>query len=311
MYYTYNIISSQAGPTVLKSIFIVTLMVLNPAQSERVYEEELGYHCAARGQVSAPLADLWNAPGIEGADWVLMRPDSDAEVYLRFVASPGPGNYEPMKTLGWNAVEIQAEDPDALSHSLDPTRFKIIGPPAFLSGGENIRAMQVLGPDSELLYLTHVIDPSQSTFRIGTAQSWVDRVFIMVLGTSDLAATTRFYQDTLGQPVQGPYPYRVTVLSRAWGKPEDTMYDLSIAQLTGDFLLEIDQYPEEAPLRSKTVTGLPHGPAIVSFLVEDFAVLEQRLGREGEVIDGMPYDQRRVLYVEGPSGEGIELLESR
>lgn len=295
----------------LKAIYIVTLLVLDPGISETVYQEEFGYQSVTRGEVSPELAAHWEAPGTQGRSWVLMRPDSESEVYLRFIASPDRGNYQPMKTLGWNAVEIQAQDPDALATTLDPARFEIIGAPAFLSGGENIRAMQVLGPDRELLYLTHVIDPKRSSFRIGTAQSRVDRVFIMVLGTSDLVETSRFYGEQLGQPIQGPYPYRVTVLSRTWNVPEDTMYDLSIAQLADPFLIEIDQYPQAAPRREATTTGLPFGPAIVSFLVDDLRAHAERLDRKATKLTEMPYAGRDVLFLEGPSGERIELLEAR
>ena len=294
----------------LKSIVIVTLLVLDPGASETVYQEELGYRTVAQGEVSAALAGAWDAAATEGREWVLMAPDSPNEVYLRFVESSGVGNYEPMKTLGWNAVELQVEDPDALEQSLDPARFEIIGPPAFLTGGENIRAMQVLGPDRELLYLTRVIDPTQSTFNIGTAEAWVDRVFIMVLGTADLAATTRFYGEGLGQSVAGPFPYRVTVLSRAWGKPQDTMYDLSIAQLEGPFLIEIDEYPTEAPLRSAAEGDLPHGPAIVTFEVDDLGAYEARLGRDATPLAVAPFLGRPALFVTGPSGERIGLVEA-
>ena len=223
----------------LKSIYIVTLVVLSLARSEQAYETNLGYETVARGELSAELAGAWQAPEAAGAPWRLMKPRSDSDVFIRFVEAGSRGNYQPMKTLGWNAVEIQAQDPDRLAGELDPEAFEIIGPPAFLTDKQNIRAMQVLGPDQELLYLTHVLDPAQSTFNIGTAQSYVDRVFIMVLGTADLAATTVFYNDQLGQSLSGPWPYRVSVLSRAWGLPQETMYDLSIAQLQEPFLVEI------------------------------------------------------------------------
>jgi catechol 2,3-dioxygenase-like lactoylglutathione lyase family enzyme len=292
----------------LKSIYIVTLLVLSVTRSEQAYEQNLDYQTVARGEVSAELATAWRAPASAGAPGVLMQPDSASDDYLRFVQAEARGNYEPMKSLGWNAVEIQAQDPDRLAVDLDPERFQVIGEPAFLTGKQNIRAMQALGPDRELLYLTHVIDPAASTFRIGTAQSWVDRVFIMVLGTSDLAATTAFYQDWLGQDISGPWPYRVRVLSRAWGKPDDTLYDLSIAQLEEDFLIEIDQYPAEAPRREPSDLGLPFGPAMVSFRVGSLEQVARRTGRAPLVVHAAPYGGQAMLLLEGPSGELIELV---
>lgn len=295
----------------LKSIYVVTLLVMSVTRSEQAYEQELGYLTVDEGTVPAPLAELWNAPQAEGRPYVLMKPDSDAEVYLRFVEVADQANYEPMKTLGWNAVELQVQDVDRLAGEINPARFEMIGPPKYLTEKNNIRASQFLGPDRELLYLTQIKDPAATSFRIGQATSRVDRVFIMVLGTSDLDATTRFYQDVLGQPITGPFPYQVTVLSRAWGKPADTVYDLSIAQLEEPFLIEIDQYPAEAARREPTAAGLPFGPSVVGFRMDNVAAVATRRGRATQTLQMQPYAGRRVLGLQGPAGELIELVEAK
>lgn len=295
----------------LKSIVIVTLLVTSVTRSEQTYERDLGYLTVDEGRVAPALAEAWDAPAAAGRPFVLMRPDSDSEVYLRFIEAPEKGNYVPMRTLGWNAVELQAEDPDSLVNEVSAEDFELIGPPAYLTDQENIRAAQMLGPHRELLYFTHVLDPTLSRFRIGTAQSRVDRVFIMVLGTADLGATSSFYQDVLGMTVAGPFPYRVSVLSRAWNLPEDTLHDLSIVQLEEAFLIEIDAYPAAAPLRSDSGLGLPYGPAIVSFRVDDLTTLERQTGRRAASLPMAPYDGGEMLFLTGPSGEGIELVARR
>lgn len=295
----------------LKSIVIVTLLVTSVTRSEQAYERDLSYQTVDEGRVAPALAAAWGAPAATGKPFVLMRPSSDSAVYLRFIEAPNTGNYAPMRTLGWNAVELQAEDPDSLVTEVSGADFEMIGPPAWLTSQQNIRAAQVLGPHQELLYFTHVLDPAQSRFRIGTAQSRVDRVFIMVLGTADLGATTSFYQDVLGMAVAGPFPYRVSVLSRAWGLPEDTLHDLSIVQLEEDFLIEIDAYPAAAPLRSDSGIGLPYGAAIVSFRVGDLSSVERQTGRRAASLSMAPYDGREMLFLTGPSGEGIELVARR
>lgn len=295
----------------LKSILIVTLVVSSVTRSEQAYERDLGYRTVDEGRIPASLAEVWSAPDAAGQPFVLMRPDSPSEVYLRFVEAPDSGNYAPMRTLGWNAVELQAEDPDSLINEVSGEDFELIGPPAFLTAQENIRAAQMLGPHRELLYFTHVIDPALSRFRIGTAQSRVDRVFIMVLGTADLGATSRFYEDVLGMAVAGPFPYRVSVLSRAWGLPEETLHDLSIVQLEEAFLIEIDAYPAAAPVRSATAVGLPYGPAVVGFRVDDLSGVARQAGRNAQPLPMAPYDGDEVLFLTGPSGEGIELVARR
>ncbi|MEE4174783.1 MAG: VOC family protein [Xanthomonadales bacterium] len=295
----------------LKSILVVTLLVGSVPEAEQAYERELGYRTVDEGRIDASLAETWQAPLAAGRAFVLMQPESGENVFLRFVQTDGPGNYEPMKTTGWNAVELQATDPDTLVTELPPEQFELIGPPRYLTEQQNIRAAQVLGPHRELLYFTHVLDPGLSRFRIGTAVTRVDRVFIMVLGTTNLAATTTFYEEMLGMPVSGPFPYRVSVLSEAWDLPEDTLHDLSIVQLEAEFLIEIDAYPEGAPRRSPTAAGLPYGPAIVGFQVASLDGVAKQSGRPVRVLDQAPYDGREVLFLAGPSGEGIELIASR
>jgi len=292
----------------LKSILVVTLLVTSVPETERAWKESLGYRTVDRGQIGRPLAETWSAPDAAGRAFALMQPASGAEVYLRFVEAGGRGNYAPMKTLGWNAVEVQARDPDRLVGTLDPTRFELIGPPAYLTDKNNVRAAQVLGPDRELIYFTRVIDPARTTFRIGTASSWVDRVFIMVLGTGDMQATTAFWRDTLGQPVSGPWPYRVEILSRAWDRPAETLWELSIAQLEADFLVEMDAYPADTPPRTNTPAGLPFGPAVVAFQVDRLDLVEERTGRRARVLKVAPYHGREVLFVQGPSGARVALV---
>ena len=59
-----------------------------------------------------------------------------------------------LKVSGWNAAELIVEDVDGLAVQLENSPFKIIGSPADLSFTKNIRAMQVMGPANEILYLT-------------------------------------------------------------------------------------------------------------------------------------------------------------
>ena len=292
----------------LKSIYIVTVLVLSVSEAEQAWNEDLGYRVVKRGAVSDQLGEAWGQPAVAGRPYVLMQPDSGEQVYLRFIETGGTGNYEPMKTLGWNAIEVHVKDPDGLVESLDPERFSIVGEPAFLTGTDNIRAAQVLGPHSELLYLTHVIDPAKSTFNIGTAQTPVDRVFIMVLGAGDVVRTANFYRNYLGVELSPPLDYRIRVLSRAWGMPESTLHPLSVVQLKDAFLIEVDQYPSQAPRRSMTSAGLPYGPAMVSFMVDDLSGVARKAGRVPVILLDPPYNGRAVLLLEGPSGELIELV---
>lgn len=69
----------------------------------------------------------------------------------------------------------------------------------------------------------------------------------MVGGTRDLAATSAFYQEKLGNKLACPYPYQIDALSQAYKAPVATSYNISLAQMPSQFLLELEQYPLEGP----------------------------------------------------------------
>jgi hypothetical protein len=239
-----------------------------------------------------------------------MQPASGAEVYLRFIQGTDQGNYAPLRTEGWNALELLVKDPDALANKLADSPFNIVGQPAFLTEKQNVRAFQAVGPNKELLYFTRIIDPTKSEFDLGSAQSYVDRVFIMVLGGKDMQAMTRFYTETFKQVIAGPYPYRVRVLSRAYGKPGDTLYPLSIAVLADQFLLEIDEYPASVQPRDTAAGNLPPGIAMVTVAVDNLNDIDAAFLAPPRRIQAEPYGGRRVAVVRGAAGELLELVET-
>ena len=106
--------------------------------------------------------------------------------------------------------------PSSLERRLVDSSFRVIGPPAPLDMNPAVVAMQALGPAGELFYFTR-IPPGKSKFDLGSAQSFVDRVFIVVLGVHDIRRTLDFYSQTFGLPVTEPAPSRVAVLAQAWG----------------------------------------------------------------------------------------------
>ena len=292
----------------LKSIFIITIMSFNLGLSESAYQDYLGYRTVERGTLNAATANSWGARRWKRTPYIVMQPESGAEVYLRILKSKGARRYRPMRQEGWNAVEILVQDPDRLAGQLKGSPFEIVGPPAFLTAKKNVRAMQVLGPSKELLYLTRIVDPARSSFKVSTAATWVDHPFIMVLGGRDMEAMHSFYTGPMQMPFQGPLPYRISVLSRAYKLPPDTMHELGIVQLDRPFLLELDRYPAAA--RSAPKRGLPRGGvAMVSFLVERIPGSGLPLLSAPAAAKSFPYRGRRRATLRGGAGELIELVE--
>ena len=296
----------------LETLLMVTLLCFNCEQSEQAYQDILHYQTVETGLVSEQLAQSWGAAKVAGEKYWVMQPASGEPVYLRFIHSDKAKDYQPMKQLGWNATEILSQDPDALSQTFAATDlFTVLAAPKFLSDKKNTRAFQAAGPNNELLYFTRILDPAKAFYPLGSAQSEVDRVFIMVMGTNDLDATTAFYRDVLKMPVNGPYPYRISVLSKAHQLPLETKHNLSLVPLPKKFMLEVDQYPATAKSLAVKEDELPAGIAMVTFTVDSLAALGrlQPLAK-ARSIESFPYDKRPTITIKGSVGERIELIES-
>ena len=291
----------------LSAIVAVTLLVPDVATVERAYGETLSYRTVERGRISPEQAAAWGAPRLTGRDHALLQPASGEPVYLRMVetgASPTPA----LRAVGWNATEILVEDPALLVPKLTGPAFRIIGPPAPLEFNPAVVAMQALGPAGELLYFTRM-PVGKSKFGLGSATSFVDRIFIVVVGASDIRRTLDFYATTFRLPVTEPTPSRVEVLADAWGLPREQPFLLGIVRLPERFLIEVDQYPAAAAVREAAAGELPAGMAMVSFAVDSLEPFMPRLVAPPRALPGPPYDGRRAGVLRGPDGEPIELIE--
>lgn len=294
----------------LDSLLMITLTCFDCSVHEKAYQEMLDYRTIERGTVSEEQASSWNLD-VAGREFFIMQPASGAPVYLRFIANEEgkKEDHEPLRHLGWNAIEILVEDTDTLASELEQSSyFQVVQPPAYLTDQKNIRALQATGPANEMLYLTEIHDPGKTFFNLGTAQSRVDRPFIMVLGTSDIEASRRFYQNVLKMHTTEPMAYRIAVLSEAYGVPEDSLHRIALAGLPEKLAIEMDEYPAGAlPLTEKKSLG---GILSISYAVSDLNALAQ-LPEAGETSshEHAPFGRYRALTLRGPTGELIEFIE--
>lgn len=287
----------------LKSIIIVTISVLHLGPVEDAYRTHLDYRAVERGAVSAATAATWDARQMTGRGYLVMQPANRERVYLRFIENPTTAGHEAVTTHGWNATELLVTDPDTLAERLAGSPFEIVGPPKDLWAAPDApRAMQVLGPAGELLYLTR-----NNRFAINTP---IDRVFIMVLAGPSMAALDTWYTNRLGLDVDDPTPYPITMVSRTLGLPMDTTYPLAIATVSSRFLIEFDEYPPIAGPRPVTDGFLPPGTSMVTFAVDDLAALDLTWRAAPQSLGDLPYDGRRAAVTVGPAGEWIELIET-
>ena len=298
------------APT-LGRIRAVTTTAHDLAAVEAAYSRYLGYRLVHRGRVPAATARSWGAPAVAGKGLLEMAPAAGEPTLLRFVEQKAPAGFKPMTTFGWNSTEIIVEDPDALEKRLGNSPFRIVGPPKFLSGSAEIRAMQAIGPANEMLYLTAVVKPLPPERDMPKAESFVGRCFIAVLGGPDIPTLNAFYTETFGRSASAPFNSPITALSRQNGLPLDTRYDLAVVQLGGGTKLELDSYPRVAGPRPRPPGGLPPGMAIVSFEARAFDRLAGKMAAPplAAELPG-PFQGRRTGVITGAAGELIELIDA-
>lgn len=296
-------------------LVILTFTAPDLARVEEAYSTSLHYEVVERGHVDEELAGAWDAPKMRGRNFILLQPASEAPYYLRFVQSEGIDGYVPMQTFGWNAAELLVQDPDELARRLraEDSIFRIVGEPRALSATSPIKAMQVVGPASEVLYLTRIPppEPGQENPVRSSATTFVDRPFIVILSGPDIDRLRDFWRTTFDVRVSDPMMARVTVLNKAMGLDIETTHPLAMARLTPEFAIELDQYPEQATKRPARDGELPPAMAIVSIEVKSLDDYSEHLIAEPITVHEFPYDGRRIAFIRGSSGELIELIETR
>ena len=291
----------------LGPIVAITMTVSDLKPIEAAYSNYLGYKVIERGQVAGDLANMWGAPKVAGHAYITMQPESGADCFLRFVVVDEYKDYKTLHTYGWNSTEILVKDVDAVNEKLKGSPFRVVGAPRGLSSNENIKAMQVIGPAKELLYLTMIKDEA---IGLGTAKTFVDRPFIVINGGRTMDGLIAFYRDTLKAKVSNPQPVRLSALNAVRGFDSELKHPLATVDVGGPFLIEIDQYPEGTVDRVVRPGDLPPGTAIVTFETPSLSALPVPMVAGTVIGQGRPYNGRKAGVFRGPSGELHEVIEA-
>lgn len=292
----------------LGGIACVTIATPDIETAIRQYQQHLGYRPTQRGKLGSELATLWGKPLLAERETALLYPQGAGPAAIRFIASPPAPDYRPFRHLGWNAIEIMVQDTDAVAARLANSPFKTIGPPKDLSFTDKIRAMQVLGPSQEALYLT-CFKAKMAEFDVPDARHFIDSVFIMILGGASIASINEFYGRHFGTAHAATMPVLITVLADAQGLPPDTKFDLAAIALKGQNFIEADAMPQGTLPRPAIGPELPPAIAMVSFLVDDLAATGLTWLAAPRRLASAPYAGRLAALTVGPAGELIELIQ--
>ena len=289
--------------TNLGKITAVTISTSDLSRMVEVYQEFLKYRITKSGQITAKESFAWGAENLTDADYVVMQPEKSNDFSFRLIHQPDQSNYIAFKSAGWNAAELIVEDVDGLAVKLENSPFKIIGAPADLSFTKDIRAMQVMGPANEILYLTQFkkIVPE---FDNPKPRCFVDQTFIVVLAGKSLDEMQDYFHENFALAKATIIESRIRSISRVFNYPEDTKYKAAALTLKGQSMIELDELPKEGNKRYSLEGYLPAGIAMVSF-----HYYESREVLKNTYFSKLPFHESRICSVQkGPTNELIELI---
>ncbi len=249
----------------LGKIAAVTISTSDLNKMVWVYQEFLRYRVTKSGQITAKESSAWGAENLTNADYVVMQPEKSDDFSFRFIHQPDQSNYIAFKSVGWNAAELIVEDVDGLAVQLENSPFKIIGSPADLSFTKDIRAMQVMGPANEILYLTQFKNKVPE-FDSPKPRCSVDQTFIVVLAGKSLDEMQGYFQANFKLRKATVIESRIRSISRVFNFPADTKYKAAALALRDQSMIELDELPKEGNNRLSLDGYLPAGISMVSFL---------------------------------------------
>lgn len=292
----------------MKLLRAATLTVSDLQRSIDLYTHYFDYRVVEDGPLRQELAESWGTPASAGRDMAVLQPSSGAEIYIRFVEQPPVAGFEALRSYGWNAIEICVTDVLAANERMLESPFEIIGPPREIDGLPAIYPMQVKGPDEEIVYLTQIRDDLPA-FDLPRATTLIDKLFILVMGCSDMDAANRWIADHCGLQMGRDMEIVYTMLAKAYGTPEDELHRISTMVHGRDVFLEVDQYPDASIVRPRHEGMLVPGCAVGTLWHPDFGSLRGPWITPPVARDGVIYKGKRTGTMAGPDGTLIEIVE--
>ena len=283
----------------------ITAVTITSPDLDRVidiYSKYLGYRLISSTTVSAEQAKIWDAENIEGSRMIFMSPESSNDFFFRFIEQDIDEDYVPFGTYGWNAAELIVKDVDQSAEKLIGSPFEVIGEPADLSFTDQIRAMQILGPSKEIIYLTQ-FKSKLDEFDSPSPRCDIDQTFIVILAGENLDQMQSFLHQELSVKKAAPMQSRIRAISKVFDLPEDTKYKSAALAIRDQSLIELDEMPSKAGPRTCRPGYLPSGISIVSFIAHDSGLINKTYD------SNIPsFEKFQASTIKGNSGELIEII---
>lgn len=292
----------------MKLLRAATVTVSDLNRTIGLYTTYFDYAVVEQGEISTALASSWQTPNSAGCAYAVMQPSSGADISLRFIEQPAVEGFKALRSYGWNAIEICVQDVIAVNARMLDSPFEIIGPPNKIPGLDAIHPMQVKGPDEEIVYLTQINDDLPE-YNLPRAGSLIDKLFILVLGSSDMDRAAAWMQRNCGLAFGREMEIPYTMIAKAYGTPMDELHKICTLIHDKDVFLELDQYPDAAIDRPRHDGMLVPGCAIGTLFHPDFDSLPGPWLATPTVRDGAIYKGQRVGVLQDPDGTLIEMVE--
>lgn len=272
------------------------------------YRDILQLDLLDTGPLAPDLVESWGVPASAGARCAVLQPKSGSDCSFRLVEQPDHPQFKPTTSFGWGAFECTVEDVYGWPARLAGTPFTIVGEPRALPGMDAFVPMQALGPGREMVYLNQVYGDMANT-DLPRAACITDRIFIVILGTPDRAASCDWYQNRLGLDLADTFEIPYQMINDAFGLPADHITAMTMVQAGRMPIVEVDDYPLQAGPRARHPGMLPPGNALVTLAVRDLDActvdwIAPPVRREGPLYAG-----RRAATTLGSAGELLELVE--
>lgn len=252
----------------------------------RAYASDLRMQVQDRTPVSETEALAMGAQHLAGAAcaWLSCGPSTR----LRLIEDRAAQPTTPFARYGWMALEIAVDDVDALARRLDPALWQILGEPRDLDVSDAIRAMQVAGPNGEVLYLTEV-KRAVPPFELPLGTQGIGELFVAVLAARSRTQSLGFYAG-LGWRADWRFDTRLSAFNARHGLADAARHPVGVGQLLAEHLIEIDQ--------PSGVALAPCDPRATGIRSISFV--------RGSTAAAAPGSTSR--WLSGPDGEAIGLL---
>jgi hypothetical protein len=282
-----------------------TLVAPDLDRTVEAYCDYLYTSVLERTTVSEDQALLWGKPRLAKCPLVTLESPGH-QPWLRIIGCPGLLPARPFLELGWLALEILAQDVEALARRLTNSPFEVVRHPS-RADKDGIRAMQVVGPTGEVLYLTELTEPV-APFDIEPATCPVERLFNPVSACLRRDEALRIFSK-LGARRNWRFDSRLLSVNRAHGLDPSVRHPVATVQLAGRSTVEINQLGV-AISRRPSEGLLPAGIAMVSFFLDNLDNLGLKPISPPRSLPGPLYRGQRVAVCRGAAGELMELIEA-